>query len=215
MKREILADGVELYLGDSVGVMRGFADGQFDAVITDPPYGNGTNYLGYSDTRENLRKLVRAFMPLALRKANSVFVTCGVANMWLYPEPDWTLAWVNPAGVGSSKWGFTCWQPILAYGKDPFLQDGKGRRPDTMFQHKNEVQRNGHPCAKPVNVMRWIVWRTTRKGDTILDPFMGAGTTGVAAVQQGRKFVGIELVPEYYNIAKRSIKQALMQPVLL
>lgn len=208
---ERLGDNVTLYLGDCLEVMRGMDDKSVDAVITDPPYGNNTEYNSYNDTKDNLRQLVSVFMPHALRIANSVFVTSGVANMWLYPEPTWTLSWVNQAGVGSSSWGFTCWQPILAYGKDPYLQDGKGRRPDTLFQRKTDKNKNNHPCAKPDNVMRWIIERTTRQGDTILDPFMGSGTTGVACVQTGRKFIGIEISDEYYNIAKKRIQQAQLQ----
>jgi DNA modification methylase len=202
---------VNLILGDCLDVMKTMPDKSVDAVITDPPYGNNTKYSSYLDTRENLKLLVNEFIPQANRIAKSMFITSGVANMWLYPEPTWTLAWVNPAGVGSSKWGFTCWQPILAYGKDPFLQDRKGRRPDTLFQKKTEKDNNEHPCAKPDNVMRWIIERVTRKGDTILDPFMGSGTTGVACVQTGRNFIGIEIDPTYFAIAEKRIKEAQAQ----
>ena len=205
---------VKLIHGDCLEVMRGMDDNSVDAVVTDPPYGNNTDYGIYIDTRDNLRKLVDYFMPQALRIAEKVFVTSGVKNMWLYPEPTWTLSWVNPAGIGSSQWGFTCWQPVLAYGKDPYLQDGKGRRPDTLFQRKTDKNKNDHPCAKPDNVMRWIIDRTTRPGDTILDPFMGSGTTGVACVQTGRNFIGIEIDERYFAIAQRRIKDALQQPNL-
>jgi site-specific DNA-methyltransferase (adenine-specific) len=215
MIHETLAPGIEIYNADCLDVMREMEDGSVDAVITDPPYGNSTEYGVYIDTKDNLRQLVSAFMPQATRIGKSVFVTSGVANMWLYPEPTWTLSWVNPAGVGSSSWGFTCWQPILAYGRDPYLQDGKGRRPDTLFQMKTDKDKNDHPCAKPDNVMRWIIERTTREDDLILDPFMGSGTTGVACVKEGRKFIGIEIDESYYAIAKRRIQEALMQPRLL
>jgi len=215
MKHDVLAPGIEIYNADCLDVMREMEDGSVDAVITAPPYGNGTEYGVYIDTKDNLRQLVSAFMPQATRIGKSVFVTSGVANMWLYPEPTWTLSWVNPAGVGSSSWGFTCWQPILAYGRDPYLQDGKGRRPDTLFQMKTDKDKNDHPCAKPDNVMRWIIERTTREDDLILDPFMGSGTTGVACVKEGRKFIGIEIDESYYAIAKRRIQETLMQPRLL
>ena len=206
--------GYELHLGDCLEVMRGIPDGSVDAVITDPPYGNNTEYSNYIDTRENLIVLINNFMPEALRIAKSVFVTCGVANMWLYPEPTWTLSWNNPSGVGSSAWGFTCWQPILAYGKDPYLQDRKGRRPDSLFQKKTTKDKNSHPCAKPTNVMRWIIDRTTRKGDIVYDPFMGSCTTGVACMMEGRKFIGMEIDPGYYAIAEKRIREASMQPRL-
>jgi DNA modification methylase len=191
--------------------MRGMPDNSVDAVITDPPYGNGTAYKSYDDTRPNLEQLTAALMPQCLRISEKSFVTCGVKNMWLYPEPTWTMCWVNPAGIGSSSWGFTCWQPILAYGKDPYLQDGKGRRPDTFFQKSTDKSGADHPVEKPANFMRWLIERTTREGDTIFDPFMGSGTTGVACVQTGRNFIGCEIDPEYFAIAEKRIQEAQMQ----
>ena len=205
---------IELILGDCLEIMKSMSDKSVDAVITDPPYGNNTDYSVYQDTRENLKGLVDGFMPNALRIAEKVAVTSGVKNIYLYPEYTWILSWVNMAGVGSSQWGFTCWQPIIVYGKDPYLQDGKGRRPDSFIQMKTEKANVDHPCSKPENVMRWIIERTTRESDTILDPFMGSGTTGVACVQTGRNFIGIEIDPDYYEIAKRRIKEAQMQPRL-
>lgn len=64
-----------------------------------------------------------------------------------------------------------------------------------------------HPAQKPASLMRWCIERT--KADTILDPFMGSGTTGVAAVRAGRKFIGVEVVPEYFNVACRRISAAV------
>ena len=202
---------VELILGDCLEILPTLEAGSVDAVITDPPYGNNTEYGVYQDTPGQLAKLVNQFVPECLRIAERTLITCGVANIQLYPFCDWILSWTNPAGVGSSKWGFTCWQPILAYGKDPFLQDGKGRRPDTLFQRKTDKHNNDHPCSKPINVLKWIIERGTRVGDTILDPFMGSGTTGVACVQTGRNFIGIEIEPKYFAIAEKRIAEAQLQ----
>ena len=205
---------VKLHLGNCLDVMRSMDDKAVDAVFADPPYGNDLNYATYSDTRENLEKLVPEFMCEALRIAERVIVTPGVANIYLYPKYTWILSWVNMAGIGSTSWGFSCWQPILVYGKDPFLQTGKGRRPDTFQQRNNEVAQVNHPCPKPNNVMRWILERTTFTNSTILDPFMGSGTTGVACFQTGRNFIGIEIDPAYYEIAERRIKEVQQQPGL-
>ena len=205
---------VQLHLGDCLEVMRSMPDKSVDAVITDPPYGNNLKYASYEDSRESLEKLVPAFMNECLRIAPKVVVTPGVANIYLYPKYTWILSWVNMAGVGSSSWGFSCWQPILVYGKDPFLQTRRGRRADTYLQRGNEVAKVDHPCPKPTNVMRWIIERTTFKNDNVFDPFMGSGTTGVACVQTGRNFIGIEIDPTYFAIAERRIQEAQMQPRL-
>jgi len=70
-----------------------------------------------------------------------------------------------------------------------------------------------HLAEKPIDVMKWIIG-VTPPGCTILDPFMGSGTTGVAAVQLGRRFIGIEIDPGYFEIAKKRIKQAQQQMLL-
>ena len=69
-----------------------------------------------------------------------------------------------------------------------------------------------HPTQKPVAVMQWCIDKV--KSDTILDPFMGSGTTGVAAVKAGRKFIGVEMDKEYFDIAVQRIKDAYSQPDL-
>jgi site-specific DNA-methyltransferase (adenine-specific) len=68
-----------------------------------------------------------------------------------------------------------------------------------------------HPNEKPLRLMQQIVWTHSNPGDAILDPFMGSGTTGVAAVQLGRDFIGIECEPKYFDIACRRIEQAQKQ----
>lgn len=65
---------------------------------------------------------------------------------------------------------------------------------------------NIHPTVKPTDLMRWLCRLLTPKGGIILDPYMGSGSTGKAAILEDFKFIGIELDPEYYNIAKERIK---------
>lgn len=69
-----------------------------------------------------------------------------------------------------------------------------------------------HPTQKPVEVMLWCIRKVADSAKTILDPFCGSGTTGVAAVRLGRKFIGIEIEPKYFEIAVRRISEALRQP---
>ena len=76
------------------------------------------------------------------------------------------------------------------------------------------AERNGHVTPKPVDLIENIIRHSSNEGDTILDPFMGSGTTGVACVQTGRNFIGIEIDPTYFAIAERRIKEAQMQPRL-
>ena len=193
--------------GDCLEYMKTLPDKSFDLVLTDPPYGVEFGYDSIEDTQEELKKLVDLFMPEALRVGKRVLVTCGNGNQHLYPKPDWTLAWVITAGAGQNKWGFTSWQPILAYGKDPYRENNMGARPDIIV--KNETsQTNGHPCPKPINFWIELMARgSVKESDTILDPFLGSGTTLVAAKQLNRNATGIEISAEYVEIARRRLEQ--------
>jgi site-specific DNA-methyltransferase (adenine-specific)/modification methylase len=71
-----------------------------------------------------------------------------------------------------------------------------------------------HPTQKPIGVMEWCIQHLPADANTILDPFMGSGTTGVACVNLGRKFTGIELDPQYFDVACRRIEEAYKQPRL-
>jgi site-specific DNA-methyltransferase (adenine-specific) len=71
-----------------------------------------------------------------------------------------------------------------------------------------------HPNEKPIDLVSRLVATHSNRGDLILDPFMGSGTTGVAAVKLGRKFIGIEIEPKYFDIACQRISDALKQPDL-
>ncbi len=167
-----------LYLGDCLDVLP--AIGKVDSVIMDPPYGNGTDYgESYTDTEEELVNVISFVMPWAIENSKRCMITCGNSNQYFYPRPKWTLAWVIPAGTGRGPWGFSCWQPVLAYGSCPYLSSGKGCRPD-IIQHMETSEKNGHPCPKPILFMKKLVERASLPRDLILDPIMGSGTTGVA-----------------------------------
>lgn len=203
-------DGVTLYCADCLDVMPQMEPESVDAVITDPPYGINGDYASYKDTVSNLSKLVPEFINHSKRIARDVIaVFTGVKNMDLYNGCDWRLAWVVPAGTGVSSWGFTCWTPISVYGKDPF--SGNGSRPDVFVDYKPRREGYDHPYEKPLSIMRWILERCTKNNSIILDPFMGSGTTGVAALQLGRRFIGIEIDEKYYQIAEKRIREAQLQ----
>ena len=204
---------VKLYLGDCLEILPTLADNSVDAVITDLPYGLNIDYGIYEDTPENLKKLIFDFLPIVLNLAKNTIITCGVTNLWLYPQPDWVLSWQYPNGNTSGIWGFRTWQPVLIYGRDPKLANKVGRYPDsvTTMILPTKKRSNGHPTQKPMRFMKWIIERCSMPGDTILDPFMGSGTTGVACVRTGRNFIGIEIEPKYFEIAEKRIKEAQMQ----
>lgn len=168
--------------------------------LTDPPYGVGLEYVAWEDTLENLRKLIPQFLPLMRDAADVVLLTPGNGRQYEYPAPSWTLCWRIPAAVTRCAWGFCSWQPVLAYGKCPYLGAGKGARPDT-FESNAASDDADHPCPKPMPLWCWLIERgSIRRGDLILDPFLGSGTTLIAAEQLGRKCYGLEIEPRYIDV---------------
>ncbi len=183
-------------------------DGKKAALcLTDPPYGIGELYDTISDTKEELSALIAKFFPLAQRNADVVMLTSGNSNHRAYPSPNWQLAWFTPAGVGIGPWGFSCWHPILTYGADPYLKNGQGGRPDALVLTESADNALGHPCSKPLKVWTWILERgSIARGDVILDPFLGSGTTLIAAEQTGRVCYGMEISPAYVAVTLQRYK---------
>jgi site-specific DNA-methyltransferase (adenine-specific) len=202
--------GIVLIHGSCLDILPLFDPQSVNLILTDPPYANNTNYESYQDTIENLELLIKDFMPLLLSIAINVLITCGVSNIYRYPQPKWILNWLNRAGCGSGPWGFCCWQPILAYGKDPYLSNGMGRRPD-FVETIESSKKCDHPCPKPIETWKKIMVRgSCFETDIILDPFVGAGTTLRAAKELGRQAIGIELEEKYCEIAKESLRQDML-----
>ena len=114
-----------------------------------------------------------------------------------------------PSGAGNGRWGWTCSHPILYYGRPP-----TNEATPNGFTSFDTAPPNGHPCPKPLRWMKWAVNKASLPGELVLDPFAGSGTTGVAAVQLGRKFIGIERVESYFDIARARIADALARPDL-
>jgi DNA methylase/ParB-like nuclease domain len=207
-----------LLCGDSTraeDVARVMGGEKASLCLTDPPYGIGEAYASVDDTKEGLSRIVAEFLPIARGIASVVMLTPGNGNQAIYPAPDWTLAWACPAGIGRGPWGFCCWQPVLVYGKDPYLSKGMGCRPD--FLSKTEGAENGlaHPCPKPIGVWSWCMERgSTDAGEIVYEPFAGSGTTLVAAEQTGRICRGIEIEPKYVAVILERLSGMGLEPRL-
>lgn len=210
--------------GDCLEVLRTLPDGSVDAVVTDPPYGvnlgkhgaakdRRTNrvlvkdgYASYEDTPENFDRIVVPAIQNALAMVDRGAVFCAIPSAWRLPTPDALGGVFLPAGCGRSKWGFSNFAHCLLYGAAPDLH--KGARP-TGMRSTERAEKNGHPCPKPLSWMVWAIELCTRPGETVLDPFCGSGTTGVACQITGRNFIGIEIDPGYCDIARKRIADAV------
>jgi hypothetical protein len=185
---------------DAETVARLMDGARAELCLTDPPYGVGLGYASTDDTEANLDGLIAGFLPIARDVADVVFITPGNKNQWAYPRPDWCMAWFCAAGAGMNSHGFTCWQPVMVYGKDPYLAKCKGSRPDALCKTETAPDLS-HPCPKPVAVWEWWMERgSLSPGDNVYDPFLGSGTTLIAAESLGRRCFGLEIEPRYCDV---------------
>ena len=201
----------KVHHGNCIDLLKQMPDKSIHVCITDFPYGVNVDYGAYfEDTRENLNKLIKEVMPELQRVCKRIVLTCGQSNVWMYPEADWIMAWINTAGANQNKWGFTCWQPILCYGKDAYREANKGARPDIIMENACSDKVN-HPCPKPVKFWRKLLQRVSvSDDDIILDPFAGSGVSLLVAKQLNRKFIGFEINPDYVNICNKRLAQKTM-----
>ena len=205
---ETLAEGVTLYLGDNRELLPSLI-GEFDSVITDPPYGIAHKWKGGSGhgwgkaRQEGISRNSWDGNPPSNEFLLSILSSCAEQIIWggnyfnLPPSRCW-LVWNKP------ERGFSLAEAELAWtNRDNVVRVFDGNRSDPG---------RVHPTQKPVELMKWCVSKC--KGKTILDPFLGSGTTGVAAVKLGRRFIGIEIDEDYFNVACSRISEALKQPDL-
>lgn len=210
MKKVVIGD-CTLYLGDCMDILPTLP--RVDAVVTDPPYGikrdgrhkstgshgghKGYEFLGWDMSRPS-----KEFFDQILVKSDLQIIWGGnyfadllpATSKWLFwdkgqriDQADGELAWTSMSGA----------LRVLLLNRAAIAKDGAI-----------------HPTQKPLSLMRWCLGFLP-DAQTILDPFMGSGSTGVAAVQMGRKFIGIEREPKYFDIACRRIEDAYLQPDLL
>jgi site-specific DNA-methyltransferase (adenine-specific) len=221
MERVDLHDGrVTLYRGDCREILPTL--GKVDAVVTDPPYGIGFAK-GASGLRVTGRRLTASrwvdpivgddapFDPGHLLGYQEVILWGADHFRIRLPDSGRMLAWDKKAG-----WSFEdtfsdvefAWHSesgaakIISYLWKGVRQDGEKGLPKY------------HIMQKPIAVMEWCIGQLRRPAETILDPYMGSGTTGVAAVKLGRRFIGLEIDQRYFDIACRRIEDAAKQPDL-
>ncbi len=203
-----------LYLGDCREILPTL--GKVDAVVTDPPYGilgiTGDAVKGRQKPKWTNWDADRAWdaqisdaLPMALA-ASSQAIVWGGHLYGLPPMRGW-LIWdkkqTDRFSSGSAELAWTTLdQPIRTF---PLSQVEAYCEPHARTKE--------HPTQKPNQLMTWCLGFLP-DARTILDPFMGSGTTGVAAVSLGRKFIGIEIEPKYFDIACRRISEEVARPRL-
>jgi len=211
IKREERIGDCRLILGDCLEVMPLL--GKVDAVVTDPPYGMDfcSNYRIVkhrkiaNDTGGDLLAWA-----CQLEFSHSAYVWMRWDNLAHIPMPRSLITWVkNNHSMGDLEHEHGRKTEVCAFynGPEHFFPSGRPNDVLTCSRTGNEH----HPTQKPVDLMRNVIEWTD--GD-VTDPFMGSGTTLVACAKLGRKGIGIELDPEYFEIACKRVEEAYRQPDL-
>ena len=209
---------VTLKQGDCLELMKGLDDESVDAVITDPPYGilNGSKSIGgnnlslvkvYSEIKWDNKPTKELISEIFRVSKKQVFFGAEYFTDILPQSKGWYI-WDKRKPEGTN---FASCELIWTSSNFPnriirFMWNG-------MFKDISDMKKEiiYHPTQKPLYVMRKLINDLTEEGDTILDPFMGSGTTGVACQQLGRNFIGYEISPDYFKIAEKRIKEAETQ----
>ena len=221
MRADVWESGdVTLYHGDCLDVMREMDADSVDSVFADPPYNSNLKYATYDDAlpKEQYWAWMRDVVSECCRVSRNLVIIKHSAlkiHDWCAEMPKARLViWYKPFSAGFRINGFaTHFEPLwilqgktIRWSKDVLLQNsGAGNREPST----------GHPAQMPEGLARQIVQIAASPGATVLDPFVGSGTSGAACAQTGRKFIGIEIDRTYFEIAKARIKNAQLQPVLL
>jgi DNA modification methylase len=214
----------ELHLGDCAEILPTL--GRFDALVTDPPYGikesAGKNASRSKPMKGHELKMpgrtiiardygsdawddATADGPVAQAVAQARWSVVFGGNYYNFPPTSCWLVWDKLNGDSDFADCELAWTNMpKAVRRIRFLWNG-------MLRWERDVQRV-HPTQKPVGVMKWCIEQLPEPSRTILDPFMGSGTTGVACIALGRKFTGIERELKYFDIACRRIEEAYKQP---
>jgi len=216
-----------LYLADCLTIIPAAPDA--GVLVTDPPYGVGlgqhkgatdqrsrelarSGYVNFDDSPENFSSLIVPRLREGIATTVRGLVFCAGTKMWELPVPDCVGGVFLAAGAGRTAWGFQCLSHFLLYGQCPDLN--LGAKP-TAWASSASAKKNGHPCPKPVEWMIRAVALASRDGETVVDPFMGSGTTGIACLQMDRRFIGIESDPGYFEIARRRIEDEISGSLFL
>ena len=200
--------------GDCLEVMKGIPDGAVDLVVTDPPYGmdmnpdnsrfSGGNNISRAKRGHGVNKRERVigddrpFDPTPLLR----FPKSVIFGFNHFPEKlpaGACLVWIkrNDDAFGS----------FLSDAEVAWCSHGRGTFCYRDLSNNGITDERAHPTQKPIPLMRWVISKYSHPDDIILDPFAGSGTTFVAAKQLGRKFIGIEINPDYCKIAEDRLRQ--------
>lgn len=222
-----LTENINLLQGDCIDLLPKIPDGSINSIITDPPYFLGMTHNGQKGCFNDLaickpfyQKLFTEYKRV-LKPDGCVYFFCDWRSYaFYYPLFDSVLGarnilvWDKQSGAGN----FYTYQHelvIFTTKRNAFnVKETKNIITGIRSFSTGAKKTNGekvHPTQKPIELIEKFIRDSTDAGDTVLDSFAGSGTTGVACINTDRKFIGMELDDQYFNIAKQRIEKALTE----
>lgn len=230
---------IDLRLGDCLEVMKTLPDGSVDAVVTDPPYCSGAHEAAKRAKRSAKTPESVKERPIIHSDSMGTLGFDWVTRRWLLEArrvtaggghlvcfTDWRMLPPLATIVEAAGWR---WNNVIVWDKG-YAGLGAGFRAQHEFVivasngapkwhswdfgnvlRATRLTATEHPHQKPIELFEPIFRTCVDNSASVLDPFMGSGTTGVACVQTGRNFIGIEIDPGYFEIAKKRIEDAQLQ----
>lgn len=215
---------VDLFHGDCLELMKDIPDGSVDCIITDPPYmsamqhnGKMTDFSDCNNLKPFFSALFKEFARI-LSDKGTVYWFCDWRSVSFYlplsaqfiPVKN-LIVWDKISGPGTF---YTFQHEFIIFGTRnsrfcPSKAYNVIRQPSFTSGAKKTNGEKVHPTQKPVELIELFLSHATNVGDTVLDCFMGSGTTGVACVRNNRNFIGMELQEKYFDIAKNRIENEM------
>lgn len=196
---------LELYHGDCLDIMPTLGAGSVDLIVTDPPYPKKFEHL-YGAMAKEARRV--------LRRGGSLVTLCGhyqlarvLPAMAEYLKYRWIIKLDQPGSYARMAMGImVTWKPMLWFVNDALSPI---RNITDCAVSSKRSKSSGHPWEQDLGYATWAIKNLTDSENTVLDPFLGSGTTGVAALQEGRRFIGIEKERDYFEIAQKRLHDRL------
>lgn len=192
---------ITLVNADGLEKMLSMPENSVDLILTDPPYKKEFNHL-YGKLSEMSAKVLKDGGVMAVMCGQSYLLEL-IADMSKHLIYRWTIAYLTPGGQACQIWQrrvITFWKPVFLFSKGFHNKDWFG---DVAKSPTNNNDKKHHKWGQSEAGMVDLLKRLSKKdSDVVLDPFMGAGTTGIACKIVGRQFIGVEISQEYYKIAE-------------
>ena len=217
---------VKLYNDDCLNVLKDIEDNSIDLVVTDPPYevitgGRNGGVKGkpsgiLTENKQLMKSIPKADLWLSecfrvMKDGTHIYIMTNTLNLTNYLniinsvgfKLHNLLVW-NKNNTTPNRWYMKNCEYVI-FARKGFAKSINNPSSQTVHNFDNIIGNKKHPTEKPVDLMKLYVENSSQVGDTVLDPFMGVGSTGIACKELNRNFIGVELDKQYFDIATKRI----------